>query len=337
VATDLQVLSLVDAALDADHLIRGGREIPAFIGEYSATRTLLSAILCAVFALIGLILVVLSDDGRIIGAISLLFFGAGAIALGLSVRRPGRIALSPEGILVESRFAEAFAPWDAVTGVGRARISRADMLTIDVSDASRLQTSRGTGWLKRLNQSVGMPDLAVPTSLLGSRAELVQGAIEYYLANPDARQRIGSVEELEGLRAAIGLDTDGAEEEPELPHPRLSRWILWLAGGGGLALVLAASLGDPNPGREGSRIAGLILFGIASGSAVGSASLMTRRPRLAQALGLVAAAGALFIGWAVMRAASTFPGALIALAIAACGVIVAWQLIRWSPRKVTPT
>ena len=197
-ATDLHVLPFVDAALRADRLTRGGRETPAFVGEYSATRTLLLAIGSALFALMGLVLVFVSEDGRLIGAICLLFFGAGAVVLGMSVGRPGRVALSPEGIGIESRFGEAFAPWDAVTGVGRAWIGRNEMLTIDVTDPSRLQTSRGIGWLKGLNRSMGMPDLSIPTSLLGSRADVLERAIGYYLADPDARQRIGSVEDSSG-------------------------------------------------------------------------------------------------------------------------------------------
>ena len=324
------------AALRADRLTRGGREIPAFVGEYSATRTLLTAIGSAVFALIGLILAFVSDDGRLVGVICLLFFVAGAIVLGVSVGRPGRVALSREGILVESRFGEAFAPWSAVTGVGRASIGRNEMLTIDVTAPSMLKTSPGIGWLKGLNQSMGMPDLAIPTSLLGSRADVLERAIGYYLADPDARQRIGSAEELERLGAAVGLDTDPREAEVSPPHPRLSRWILWLTGGGGLLLTLAGSFSEPNPGREGSRIAGFVVFAIVSGAAVGSAYLMTRRPRLARILGLVSAGGAVFIGWALMRAASSLPGALVALAIAAVGLVVAWQLVRWSPQEIRP-
>ncbi len=76
---------------------------------------------------------------------------------------------------------------------------------------------------------MGMPDLAIPTSLLGRRADVLEGAIGYYLTNPDARERIGSAEELERLGATVGPRAGRSEAEAGLPHPRLSRWILWLS------------------------------------------------------------------------------------------------------------
>ena len=133
------------------------------------------------------------------------------------------------------------------------------------------------------------------------------------------------------------MDSERVEGAVRRPHPGLSRWILWVTGVGGLLLTLAGSFSEPNPGRAGSRIAGFVVFAIVSGAAVGSAYLMTRRPRLARILGLVAAGGAVFIGWALMRAESSLPGALVAIAIAAVGLVVAWQLVRWSPQEIRPS
>lgn len=314
---------------------RGSRDAAGFVIEYSALRTLGWAILSGVFALIGLLLVFVSEDGRLIGAICLLFFGAGAIVLAMSVGRPGRVAMLPEGVQLQSRFATVFAPWNAVTGVGRTRISGNEMLTIDVTDASRLETSRGIGWLKGLNQSMGMPDLALPTNLLGDRAGVIERAIAHYVANPEARRAIGLVEELKRLAGAIGAEAEGSAPEGTADYPRVSRWLLWLTGVGGLLITLAASFDEPDPGREGSRIIGVVIFGTGCAAAVGSAYLMRRRPRIARGLGLVAAAGALFIGWVAVTDASGLPRAAVGIVIVAIGLIVAWQLVRWSPPMIT--
>lgn len=319
-----------------------GMPTEAFIVEYSRGRTLLMTVLSATLALVGLLLLLVGDgDGRFWGGVCLLFFGAGTVALGTQVRRPGRLALTPGGLYGESRFAHAFAPWDSIAGVGRSHISRSEMITVDVTDASRLETSGGIAWLKGLNQSMGMPDLAFPTSLLGSRAGALEKAIAHYVAHPEARPRIGSEAELRRLLAEIGQPAIPAGDTPRSEGmrpaaPTAAHVILWLAGGLGLLLTAAAALGEPDPGREGSRLIGLLIFGTSSVAALGSAWLLTRRPSVARPLGLLAAAGGLFIGWAVTQNAGGLPGALIGLGVGGAALLVGWQLARWSPAPVRP-
>jgi hypothetical protein len=149
----------------------------------------------------------------------------------MQVGRPGRFALTPDGLYSESKLAHAFAPWDAILGVSRAHISRQEMLTVDVTDASLIETSRGIGWLKGLNQSMGMPDLAFPTSLLGERAEVLERAISHYVKHPEERSRIGTVAELQRLVLLIGAEGHAPESPSTAGNsavPLPARWILWV-------------------------------------------------------------------------------------------------------------
>ncbi|MEP6469545.1 MAG: STM3941 family protein [Chloroflexota bacterium] len=318
------------------------RGIPtdAFIIEYSRRRTLLMAILCGAFALLGAVLLLIGDGAdRFWGAVCLVFFGGGAVALGMQVRRPGRFALTPDGLYSESKLAHAFAPWDAILGVSRAHISRQEMLTVDVTDASLIETSRGIGWLKGLNQSMGMPDLAFPTSLLGERAEVLERAISHYVKHPEQRPRIGTVAELQRLVPLIGAEGHAPESPSRAGNsavPLPARWILWVGGALGLLASLAAVVGDGDPARQGSRLLGALLFGTTSVAALGSAWLLPRRPRLGRVLGILAAAGGLFLGWVVTQTADEIPRVLVGLAIAGCAAVVAWQLARWT-RPTAPT
>ncbi len=113
--------------------------------------------------------------------------------------------------------------------------------------------------------------------------------------------------------------------------PIVPRILLWLSGSLGLLLTLAAIFGEPEAGREGARLVGAAVFGATSVSALGSAFLLTRRPRIGRILGFVAAAGGVFLGWVVVQSADELPGALVGTAIAGTAIIVAWQLARWVP------
>jgi hypothetical protein len=312
-----------------------GQPTDAFIIEYSRRRTLLMAILCGGFAVLGLLILLLGEGAdRFWGAICLIFFGGGAIVLGTQVRRPGRIALAAAGLYSDSTLAHAFAPWDAIVGVNRAHISGQEILTVDVTDASRIETSRGIGWLKGLNQAMDMPDFALPISLLGSRADVLERAISHYVGHAENRSRIGTLGELERL-----VRVSGAQEQSASPPrgssdvPDAARWILWVAGAIGLFITTAGLLGDVDPERRGSRLLGAALFGTTSVAAVGSAWLMPRRPRIGRALGILAGAGGMFLGWVITQSADELPGVLVGVAIAGCAAFVAWRLARWSWRK----
>ncbi len=315
-----------------------GQPTDAFIVEFSARRTLVMAAVSAAFALIGIAMIVAGDTGeKVIGAICLLSFGGGAVILASQVRRPGRWALTRRGLYGESRFASAFAPWEAIVGVGRVHFANNEMLAVDVTDAAHITTSRGVGWLKGINGPMGYPDLAIPTSLLGSRAEALEGGIAFYLSQPQARERIGSATELERLTAALGNAAPHSDAPPARTPgaPIVPRILLWLSGSLGLVLTLAALLGESEAGREGSRLVGAAIFGAISASALGSAYLLTRRPRTGRILGFAAAAGGVFIAWVVVQNADELPGALVGTAIGAAAVFVAWQLARWSPPRLS--
>ncbi|HYI67295.1 MAG TPA: STM3941 family protein [Candidatus Limnocylindrales bacterium] len=315
-----------------------GQPTDAFVVEFSARRTLVMAVLSAMFGLIGIFMIVAGDTGqKVIGAISLLFFGGGAVVLASQVRRPGRWALTRHGLYGESRFASAFAPWEAIVGIGRVHLTNTEMLAVEVGDPAQITTSRGLGWLKGINRSMGYPDLAIPTSLLGSRTEALERGIAFYVAEPEARERIGTASELERLNAAIGIAGPSDDGRPTVKPdtPVVARVLLWLSGALGLLITLVALLSEPEAGRESARLVGAAVFGGTSVAALGSAFLLTRRPLIGKILGFVAAAGGLFLGWVVVRNASELPGALVGIAIAATGLIVAWQLVRWAPQRVS--
>jgi hypothetical protein len=112
--------------------------------------------------------------------------------------------------------------------------------------------------------------------------------------------------------------------------PSVARWILWVGGAIGLFVTSAALLSDVDPERRGSRLLGALLFGTTSVAAVGSAWLLPRRPRIGRLLGILAAAGGIFLGWVITQTADTLPGALIGVVIVSGAATVAWQLARWS-------
>jgi hypothetical protein len=314
-----------------------GVQTDAFVVEYSRRRTLLMAILGGVFALVGLLMRLFGEgDERFWGGVCVALFGGGAVVLGMQVQRPGSIALTRAGVHAESRIAHAFAPWEAIVSVDRAQISRQEMLTVDVTDASQIETSRNVGWLKGLNQAMGMPDLAFPTSLLGRRSEVLERAIGHYIAHPEARAQIGTDAGLERLVREIGAEGGGEAARPrgDASVPTAARVLLWVGGAAGLLVSIAAALDEPDPGRQQSRLIGVLLFGTTSVAALASAWLLPRWPRLGRVLGILAAAGGLFLGWVVTQSSAELPGVLIGLAMAGAGAVVAWQLVRWSGRPL---
>lgn len=321
----------------------GGRTTDAFFVEYSRRRTAVMAVLNACFAVVGLFMLVAGDtEAKLWGGASVILFGGGAVVLGMSVWRPGRFSLTPAGLLVESRFGRAFAPWDAIVGVERTHLQRQEMLTVDIGDISRIETSPRLSWLKTLNESMGMPDLAFPTSLLGERTHVLEHAIAYYIAHPEARSRIGTPAEFERLAgegpAGIEVRPSGAPPSPNRAVPTASRVLLWFGGITGLLVTLAGIVDGSDPGREISHLLGVLVFGTTSVAALLAAWLLRRRPRAAGGLGFVAAAGALFIGWLLTQSSGSGLLAVIAgILIAASGAYVAWELFRWSRRSSSDT
>jgi uncharacterized membrane protein YfcA len=103
-----------------------------------------------------------------------------------------------------------------------------------------------------------------------------------------------------------------------------------VGGALGLFVSLAGLLGDGDPERQASRLFGGLLFGTTSVAALGSAWLLPRRPRAGRALGMLAAAGGLFLGWVVIQIADEMPRLLVGLAMTGSAAIVAWQLARWT-------
>jgi hypothetical protein len=297
------------------------------------------SVLSVGFAAVGLVMLLAGDaEAKLWGGASVLMFGGGAVVLAMSVRRPGRFSLTPVGLLVESAVGRAFAPWDQIVSVGRTHIQRQDMLTVDVADISRIETSPRLSWLKRLNQSMGMPDLAFPTSLLGERADALERAIGHYIDHPDARSRVGTPAELErllGNPAAQG--NHGALRAQQARKPAgesapstAARALLWLGGAVGLLFTVAGALGGSDPGRETSHLLGVLVFGTTSVAALAAAWLLPRWRRAGRGFGLFAVAGGIFIGWLLTQSSRSGLGAvLIGIAIVAACAFVGWQLFRW--------
>ena len=315
-----------------------GRTTSAFFVEYSRRRTVVMSVLNAAFAIVGLVMLVVGDaEAKPWGGASVLLFGGGAVVLGMSVWRPGRFSLTRAGLLVESRFGRAFAPWDAIVSVERTHLQRQEMLTVDVADISRIEASPRLSWLKTLNESMGMPDLAFPTSLLGERTDVLEHAIARYIAHPAARSRIGTAPELERLigeaPARMNVKLSDEPSSPKPAAPTASRVMLWVGGAAALLLTLAGIIDGSAPGREGSHLLGVLVFGTTSVAALLAAWLLPRRPRTGRGFGFVAAAGAFFIGWLLTQSSRSGLGAvIIGIVIAAAGAYVAWDFFRWSRR-----
>ena len=315
-----------------------GRRTNAFFVEYSRRRTAVMSVLNAAFAIAGLVMFVAGDtEAKLWGGACVVLFGGGAVILGMSVWRPGRFSLTPAGLLVESRFGRAFAPWDAIVSVERTHLQRQEMLTVDISDISRIETHPRLSWLKTLNESMGMPDLAFPTSLLGERTHVLEHAIAHYIAHPEARSRIGTPAEFERLTgqrpARMDVRPSGEPRSPKRAVPTASRVLLWFGGIPGLLVTLAGIVDGSDPGREISHLLGVLVFGTTSVAALLAAWLLPRRPRAGRGLGFVAAAGALFIGWLLTQSSgSGLLAVIIGIVIAASGTYVAWELFRWSRR-----
>jgi hypothetical protein len=121
--------------------------------------------------------------------------------------------------------------------------------------------------------------------------------------------------------------------DPTGTVPTAPRVILWLGGIPGLLFTVAGALGGSDPGREGSHLLGVLVFGTTSIAALAGAWLLPRRPSFGRGLGLLAAAGALFIGWLLTQSPrSGLVGAVIGIVIAAAGAYVGWELFRRSRR-----
>ncbi|MCA1572836.1 MAG: hypothetical protein LC798_21595 [Chloroflexi bacterium] len=325
-----------------------GRTTRAFFVEYSRRRTAVMSALSAGFAVVGVVMLLAEDtEARLLGGASLVLFGGGAVVLAMSVRRPGRFSMTPAGLLVESTFGRAFAPWNEIVSVERTLIQRQEMLIVDVADITRIETSPRLSWLKRLNESMGMPDLAFPTSLLGERADDLERAIAHYIAHPDARSGVGTpagLERLLGTPAAERRHGASAGQPTRRPAvPTASRALLWLGGVAGLLITVGGALGGSDPGRETSHLLGVLVFGTTSVAALIAAWLLPRRPRAGRGFGMVAAAGAVFIGWLLTQSPRSGLGAvLIGVGVAAAGAYVGWEVFRWWRRgsnsdMVTPS
>ena len=307
----------------------------AIVLPYQRSRLLLMAVLSVAMGLLGLLMLLVGDGGgRLIGALALVFFGGGAAVLATMAAQPGMIAFTRHGLSGESRWARAFVPWSAVTGVGESWIGTNRMVVVDVDDPTHVVTSRGIGWLKGLNARAGLPDLAFPTNLLGSSTPVLVTAVKRYATDPEARGRIGTAKDLAALLERAGAEpaSSSGTASPTAAAPVVAGVLLWVVGGAGLLLALLGLLGDPAPGREESRALGTALIGGGGGLALVAAWLLGHRPRAGRLLGIAAAVVAGFIGGVVTQGerngmAGLVVGGLVILAAAT----IAWQLWRWRP------
>jgi hypothetical protein len=305
----------------------------AIVLSYQRTRLILMTVLSLAFAVVGLVLVIVGDGGaRIGGALAVLFFGGGAIALGTMAAQPGTIAFTRHGLAGETRWARTFVPWTAVIGVHERWIGSNPMVVIDVDDPARLVTSRGIGWLKSLNGRAGFPDLAFPSNLLGESAPILVHAVTRYATDPEARARIGTPGELQallGVRPATGSSVSGGLD--------VARVLLWIIGVAALLLAAVALTGDADPGREGSRATGSVLIGGIGFIAVAGAWLLPRRPRIGRIVGLVASAGILLIGWILTQTTrGGLASVIVGVAVVIVGLVIGQRLLRGRlPRPVS--
>lgn len=313
-----------------------GRTRDAFVFGYSARRMLLAAVGSAIFAVIGMVLLLTGDgEQRFWGGACALLFGAGTVLAAASVQRPGFVALTQDGIVAESRFGRMFTPWSAVTGVDRTWIGRNEMLVVNVSDPTLIRTSRGIGWMKALNATARLPDLAFPTLMLGSNADALEVGLRLYGADASRREHIGTAGELRGLTGTDDLRAPRASRSRPWRAPRVASALLWLVGLGGLLLSALSVLDLADAERPSSRLLGAGMFAAVSLTATGSAWLLGRRPRAGKVLGLVAAVGLLLLGWILTtRAATSASTVTLGLLLIGGGAIVAWQLLRWHPRTM---
>ena len=319
------------SGVEARRIAVEGKVVDAFVFAYSARRMLLAGLVCALFVLVG-VAMLFSGDGeqRFWGGACVLLFGVGTVLAGASVRRPGFVALTREGIAAESRFGRMFTPWNAVIGVDRTWIGRSEMIVVYVSDPAQIRTTRGIGWLKALNATVRLPDLSFPTWMLGSAARLLEAGVRLYAGDPDRRERIGKVDELRALTEQADPNGAASVRRRAWQAPRVATGILWVIGVGGLLLSALALMDLSDAERPASRLLGAGVFICVCGAATASAWLLGRRPGAGRIVGLLAAAGLLFLGWILTTSPrATGTTVILGLVLIAAGALIGWQLFRW--------
>jgi hypothetical protein len=113
------------------------------------------------------------------------------------------VALVPSGLYVPGPRQPTLVPWTAVEAgylnwtfhYGGAE----PFVAVSVSDPAAIRTSLAGRLLHLVNRGYG-GDLQFPARLLATEPEFLVYAIDVYRSNPDRRQAIGTVDELDRLR-----------------------------------------------------------------------------------------------------------------------------------------
>lgn len=188
-----------------------------------------------------------------------------------------------------------FVPWDAIAGIAEVAVHGNPFLGVRVSDpeAVRMHRLLGIGrWLQRSAMGV---DLSIPIRTLMVDPGEFAGAIARYRQHPEYRGRIGRADELELLRSLATPEARVAPRRKPRPRRSLRRVLaigsLFLIGGLFVLVVAAVASEEVRPGRELSRLIGLIVLGGLALGQLAAAVLLVRNVSVGRTIAIVSIIG----------------------------------------------
>ncbi len=103
------------------------------------------------------------DEGKIIGWIGIVFFGAGTVIIVSRLFRTGVVVLIDEEGIVDHRLSSEKIRWDDVYSVNIAAIKSTKFLCIDVRDADKFRErlSPVKRMMMKANASIGFPGATI--------------------------------------------------------------------------------------------------------------------------------------------------------------------------------
>jgi hypothetical protein len=129
------------------------------------------------------------------------------------------VALVPSGLYVPGPRQPTLVPWSAVEGGNLNWTLHAGgaepFVAVSVSDPSAVRTSLAGRLLSLVNRGYG-GDLQFPARLLAIEPEFLVHAIDLYRSSPDRRHAIGTLDELNRLRAGWTGSDDQSNDRSDV-------------------------------------------------------------------------------------------------------------------------
>jgi hypothetical protein len=166
---------------------------PAFLFALGAAKQAVAALASAGMAGAGVLLVVI---GNPLGLLGTLFFGPVAVKLAVGSRRVRGLVLTRRDV-VAIALGRVEIPWPAVRDASVSTVFRARVLTVAARDAGAVRGGR----LARFNARLSGADLTLAAEQFAGDPERAAAAVNRYVQDVQARERIGTEPELQALLA----------------------------------------------------------------------------------------------------------------------------------------